>query len=98
MRSRLLTPDDYDDLLSKATVEEVITHLTVTAYKDDIEAALVRYDGARCVFHAVRTNKTHALLQLRQFYEGEPAMLVDLLLRSWDRHNMLAVLRGVAQS
>jgi V/A-type H+/Na+-transporting ATPase subunit C len=97
MRSRLLGPDDYDDLLGKATVEEVITRLAETLYKDDIEAALVRYDGARCVFQAVRTNKTHALLQLRQFYAGEPAALVDLLLRSWDRNNLLAVLRGVAQ-
>lgn len=96
MRSRLLGPDDYDDLLGKASVEEVITRLVESPYKDDIEAALLRYDGARCVFHAVRTNKTHSLLQLRRFYEGEPAALVDLLLRSWDRNNLIAVLRGVA--
>ncbi len=96
-RSRLLTAGDYDELLAKATVEEVITRLADTPYKDDVETALVRFDGARCVFEAVRTNLTRTLLQVRGFYEGEPAALVDLLLRHWDRHNLLAILRGQKQ-
>jgi vacuolar-type H+-ATPase subunit C/Vma6 len=96
-RSRLLTAGDYAGLLEKATVEEVITALADTPYKDDVEAALLRFDGARCVFEAVRTNLTRTLLEVRGFYEGEPAALVDILLRRWDRHNLLAILRGQRQ-
>ena len=97
MRSRLLTAGDYAELLAKATVEEVITGLVDTPYQGDVEAALVRFDGARCVFEAVRTNLTRTLFQMRGFYEGEPAALIDILLRRWDRHNLLAVLRGQKQ-
>ena len=97
MRSRLLTAGDYDELLAKATVEEVITRLADTPYKDAIETALVRFDGARCVFEAVRTDLARTLLHMREFYAGEPAALVDLLLRRWERHNLLAILRGQKQ-
>jgi vacuolar-type H+-ATPase subunit C/Vma6 len=97
MRSRLLTAGDYADLLAKATVEEVITRLADTPYRDDVEAALVRFDGARCVFEAVRANLTRTLFQVRGFYEGDPAALVDILLRHWDRQNLLAILRAQKQ-
>jgi V/A-type H+/Na+-transporting ATPase subunit C len=94
MRSRLLTEADYNALLVKADIEEVITALTETPYRDDIEAALVRVDGVRCVFEALRTNLTRTLRHVREFFEGEPRMLVDLLLRRWDRHNVSTILRG----
>jgi hypothetical protein len=70
MRSRSLGPDDYDDLL-KATAEEAITRPPRDAHKDDIETALVRYDGARCVFRqSAPIDAYHP--QLRGFYEGNP--------------------------
>lgn len=97
MRSRLLTAADYHNLLAKATIEEVITALTETSYKDDIELALTRLVGASCVLEAVRANLTRTLRQLRDFFEGEPRLLVDLLLRRWDRHNLLTILRGQSQ-
>lgn len=97
MRSRLLNAGDYGELLAKATVEEVITRLADTPYKDDVEVALVRFDGARCVFEAVRANLTRTLHQVRSFYEGEPADLISILLRRWDRHNLLAIFRSQKQ-
>jgi V/A-type H+-transporting ATPase subunit C len=97
MRSRLLTETVYSDLLAKARIEEVITALTETPYKDDVEAALVRVGGVRCVFESLRANLTLTLRQVREFFEGEPRTLVDILLRRWDRHNLLAVLRGQSQ-
>lgn len=93
-RSRLLTEANYTDLLRKSSIEEVITALTDTPYKDDVEMALLRAEGVRCVFEALRTNLTRTLRRVREFYEGEPRALVDLLLRRWDRHNLLAILRG----
>ncbi|MBE7556047.1 MAG: V-type ATPase subunit [Anaerolineales bacterium] len=97
MRSRLLTAADYYDLLAKATIEEVITALTETPYKEDIELALTRLVGVACVFEAMRANLTRTLRQLRDFFEGEPRRLVDLLLQRWDRHNLLTILRGQSQ-
>jgi vacuolar-type H+-ATPase subunit C/Vma6 len=93
-RSRLLTAADYDGLLAKANIGELITALTEGAYKKDIELALARFTGVRCVFEAIRLNLTQTLNQVREFYRGEPRFLVELLLRHWDRHNLLAILRG----
>jgi ATP synthase A1 C subunit len=97
MRSLFLTEADYNNLLGKTNVEELITALAETPYKDDIEAALSRTEGIGCVYEALRTNLTGALLKIRQFFEGEPRTLVDLLLRRWDRHNLLTILRGQSQ-
>ena len=94
MRSRLLKESDYSTLLAKANIEEFITALTETTYKTDVETALVRVGGVRCVFEALRANLTRTLHQVREFFEGEPRTLIDLLLRCWDRHNLLTILRG----
>jgi len=97
MRSRLLTETDYSALLDKANIDELINALAETPYQEDIEAALVRVEGVRCVFEAVRANLTHTLRQVRRFFEDKPLTLVDLLLRRWDRHNLLTILRGQSQ-
>ena len=97
MRSRLLTETDYSALLDKANIDELINALAETPYQEDIEAALVRVEGVRCVFEAVRANLTRTLRQVRRFFENKPLTLVDLLLRRWDRHNLLTILRGQSQ-
>jgi ATP synthase A1 C subunit len=97
MRSRLLTETDYSALLDKANIDELINALAETPYQEDIEAALVRVEGVRCVFEAVRANLTRTLRQVRHFFESKPLTLVDLLLRRWDRHNLLTILRGQSQ-
>jgi vacuolar-type H+-ATPase subunit C/Vma6 len=93
----LLTEADYHNLLAKANIEEVITTLADTPYQEDIAVALSRFQGVRCVVEAVRTNLTRSLRQMRGFFEGEPRRLIDLLLRRWDRHNLLTILRGQSQ-
>lgn len=97
MRSRFFQEADYNNLLNKGSIEEVISALAETPYKADIELALTRLAGVPCVFEAVRANLTGTLRQLRTFFEGEPLGLIDLLLRRWDRHNLLAILRGQSQ-
>lgn len=96
-RSRLLTQADYSQLLTKKNVEELITALSETPYKEDIEIALTRAEGVGCIFEAVRANLTSTLRQVSSFFEGEPRALIDLLLRRWDRHNLLTILRGQSQ-
>jgi V/A-type H+-transporting ATPase subunit C len=97
MRSRLLKEADYSNLLAKGNLEELINALAETPYKEDIEVALTRRAGVQCVFEAARANLTRTLQQIRNFFEGESRTLIDLLLRRWDRHNLLAILRGQSQ-
>lgn len=94
MRSKLLTPAEYDALLAKTSVEDLIAALSKTPYQAHIEAALLRVGKDRCVIEAVRLNLAHTLDKIRHFFEGEPRELLNLLLRKWDRHNVLAILRG----
>lgn len=93
-RSRLLTPADYERLLAKPSVEALISALHDTPYRADLEAALMQVGQERAIFEAVRRNFTCALNQMRNFYHGSARELVDQLLRRWDRHNLLAILRG----
>ena len=80
MRGRLLREADYSDLLARADIDEVITALTDTPYKEDIETALLRVQegGVRCVFEAVRANLTRTLRKVHDFFEGEPRNLVGI--------------------
>ncbi len=97
MRSQLLTQADYRALLARANFEELITALADTPYQPEIEAVLVRMEGVRTLFEALRANLSRTLGQLRGFFEGQPLTLVNLLLRRWDRHNLLSILRGQSQ-
>jgi len=94
MRSRLFRQADYDHLLAKSSLTELIAALNDSRYRDDIETALMQVGQERCILAAVRLNLTRALNQIRGFYAGEAQLLVDVLLRRWDRHNLLAILRG----
>jgi V/A-type H+-transporting ATPase subunit C len=93
-RSQLLKEADYLALLSCEKLEEVIAALIETPYKEDLERALARLGGVQAIFEALRANLTRTLRQIRGFFEGPPQMLIDLLLRRWDRHNLLTILRG----
>lgn len=97
MRSRLFREADYHTLLNKGSIEEVITALAETPYQEDIQLALTRLAGVACIFEAVRANLTRTLRQMRTFFEGESLGLIDLLLRRWDRHNLLTILRAQSQ-
>ncbi|MCX7670187.1 MAG: V-type ATPase subunit [Anaerolineae bacterium] len=98
MRSRLLTVADYNDLLAKRRIEDVIARLRETPYKEDIEVALIHAAGVRCIFEALSANLARTLRQMRTFFEGEPRRLIEILLRRWDRHNLLTLLRGIRQA
>jgi vacuolar-type H+-ATPase subunit C/Vma6 len=94
MRSRLLKPADYDNLLARPNAEELISALSDSPYQPDIETALVLVGAERCVFEAVRLNFSRTLRQIQQFYADEARELIGLPLRRWDRDNLLAILRG----
>lgn len=94
-RSALLGPDDHEALLG-LDLDGLLGALAETAYRPDVEAALPRFAGIRRVHEAVRTNLARSLRELRAFYRGPARDLVDLMLSSWDLHNLITLLRGLA--
>lgn len=74
----------------------MIGSLAQTTYKPDVEAALPRWRGLRCVQEAVRSHLTRVLRKIASFYSGRPGQQVELLLVRWDRRNLLTVVRAQA--
>lgn len=95
MKAELFDERDYQELLAK-DLDGLIASLAQTVYKVDIEAALMRARGRRCVQEAVRTHLARTLRKVASFYSGHPAQQIALLLARWDRRNLLTVLRAQA--
>jgi V/A-type H+-transporting ATPase subunit C len=97
MKSRLLDRLVYEELLNTATFDELISALARTPYRPDVETALMRYGGARCIAEAVRLNVARECGQIRSFFDGEPRRLIGVLLGRWDVFNLKTILRGHAR-
>ncbi|HWP57648.1 MAG TPA: V-type ATPase subunit [Candidatus Acidoferrales bacterium] len=94
LKSVLLSGEDYDRLIAATSADALIEALLRTAYKPDVEAALVRYHGVRCLTDAVRRNVTRTVGSLRRFFDARARELIELLLARWDLFNVIAILRG----
>ena len=97
MKSRLLDARAYDDLLAAASLDQIIELLSDTAYKAEIEAALVKYGGIQCVSEALRTSLSHTIGRIKSFFSARSRELVGILLARWDIFNVVAILRGQAR-
>lgn len=97
MKSWLLTRADYEALLTRSGVDDLVTSLTDTAYGEEIESAMLHYAGVRCITEALRRNVARTFQKIHRFFEGgEPQRLVEILLGRWDLHNVKTVIRGQA--
>jgi V/A-type H+-transporting ATPase subunit C len=95
MKSRLLTRADYEALLARPGVNDLIISFTDTVYGEDIESAMLHYSGVHCITEALRRNVARTFQRIRGFFEdGEPQRLVEILLGRWDLHNVKTVIRG----
>jgi V/A-type H+-transporting ATPase subunit C len=95
MKSRLLTRADYEALLTRFGIDDLVTSLTDTAYGEEIESAMLHYRGVHCITEAVRRNVAGTFQKIQGFFEeGEPRRLVEILLGRWDLHNVKTVIRG----
>ena len=97
LKSCLLNRQDYEALIAAANSGELVQLLLRTAYKPDVEAALVRYQGAQRVADALRRNVTRTVGSLRRFFDGRARELIELLIARWDLFNLIAILRGQAR-
>jgi V/A-type H+-transporting ATPase subunit C len=97
MKSRLFKLADYETLLTHESLDDVISSLAQSTYRAEIEAALVRYGGVRCVTEALRVNFAHTLSRIKTFFRGEARRLLGILLTRWDVFNLKTILRGLAR-
>lgn len=93
MRSRLLTPADYTQMIGADALDRMLALLADTTYGPDVEAALVRASGLERLDQAVRTNLAGTLHKIASFYSGRPGQMVSLLLSRWDLRNLRTVIR-----
>jgi V/A-type H+/Na+-transporting ATPase subunit C len=97
MKAALLDRRAYEALLGAASVEALIEALARTDYKKEVEAALVKYGGLRCVTEGMSRNVARTIGSIAKFFDGRPLALVRLLVSRWDICNLIAILRGQAR-
>lgn len=99
MKRNLLDPSVFETLILKPDVESIITELTNTAYKDEIEKASVQYTGIKCIEVALRRDFSAAFRKILLFMKGdekeaESEIYIKILLGRWDVQNIKTILRG----
>jgi vacuolar-type H+-ATPase subunit C/Vma6 len=98
MKSRLLSSRELDALAETGSIQGLIAALTDTAYCRSIEAALTRTSGLACIVEALRLDIIYTLGKIRAFYSGQAGEMVSIVLRTYDLHNLKAILRGLAKN
>lgn len=96
MKSRLLSRQELDALSEAGNMRALIAALAKTPYRRPLEAALVHLAGREAVLRAVRDDLETTLASIRQFYRGDAADKVGIVLRVYDVRNVKALLRGLS--
>lgn len=96
MKSRLLSRLELEALAEAGSLNGLIAALTRTPYRKPVEAALARTSGMNCITSALRDDLINTLGKIQSFYQGEAQDMVVIVLRSYDIHNLKAILRGLS--
>jgi len=97
MKSRLIPRRALEGLTEVGSVQGLINALTDTAYRDAVEAALVRAVGMECLAEALRNDLVATVGKARRFFRDQAGDLAALVLRRYDLHNVKTVLRGLVR-
>jgi vacuolar-type H+-ATPase subunit C/Vma6 len=97
MKSRLLGQRELDVFTEIESVQGLIAALAKTAYSKSVEAALARASGMDCIFEALRSNLVQSMVKVREFYTGRSQELVNIVLNSYDVHNIKTIIRGLTK-
>jgi V/A-type H+/Na+-transporting ATPase subunit C len=95
MKSRLLSHQDLDDLITKPDLESLIADLENSPYRDEIIEAKGQLSGILCVEYALRENFTRTFRKIQDFAKQEEAeQYIIIFLHRWDVQNIKTILRG----
>ena len=97
MKSRLLRRRELDILVATGSPQGLIAALTKTTYRKPVEAALARTSGMACIAEALRYDLINTLGKAQNFFDGQAGEMVTIVLRTYDIHNLKAILRGLSK-
>jgi V/A-type H+-transporting ATPase subunit C len=98
MKSRLLSRRELEILSETGSIQGLIAALTKTVYQKTVEAALTRATGMQCIDEALRNDLVNTIGKIGGFYKESAGKLVVIILRSYDIHNLKAILRGLSKN
>src|SRR5512139_3878430 len=98
MKSRLLPRSELEVLAEVNSLEGLIAALTKTVYQKPVEAALTRSTGIQCIDEALSNDLINTVGKIRTFYQENAGKRGAILLRTYDIHNIKAILRGLAKN
>lgn len=95
MKARLLGRQAIESMAGAGNLQHLINVLVETPYRPALESALVRTSGREAIMTALHEDLVHTLNKLENFFSGRTWEFVSLALRSYDVHNIKAILRGL---
>ncbi|MEJ2597987.1 MAG: V-type ATPase subunit [Anaerolineales bacterium] len=98
MKSRLLSRHDLEALTEAESLQGLISALTKTTYRQSVEAALTHVSGMDCIHLALRNELIATLGKVHGFFHEQAEEMIAIVLRAYDVHNMIAILRGLAKN
>jgi V/A-type H+-transporting ATPase subunit C len=98
MKSRLLSRKELETLVAAGSLQGLIAALTKTIYQKSVETALARTTGMECIAESLHGELIGTLGKISSFYHGIPGSMVSIVLRSYDVHNLKAILRGLSRN
>ena len=98
MKSRLLQPTVYADLLNAPSPEDLVAYLIHTPYRKAMEKALVTSSGWECLAAGLREYLGETLDKIGSFFRGDAGRLWGAIIGRWQVFNLKTVLRGQAHA
>jgi V/A-type H+-transporting ATPase subunit C len=94
MRSRLLAPTFYEQLIQTPDLARMIALLSDTEYGPDLEEEILHGRTAAQIDAALRNNIVRTYRKVLGFLDGQAAYLATTLLSRWDVFNVKTIIRG----
>src|SRR5690554_2909151 len=84
MRSRLLTPDELNQMAGAGSLSELTAMMTKTPYRRAVELSLIHTGELEALYAALRRDFIETAEKIRRFYDGAERQMVDLVLSGYD--------------
>ncbi len=94
MRSLLLSPKVYEEILSLFSLEEALAYLLNTSYGRFIEGVGKAPSEIAKVEEGLRRNLSDTFKKIYDIASGRPKSLITLLLGHWDVYNIKTIIRA----
>jgi V/A-type H+-transporting ATPase subunit C len=94
MRSRLLKPSFFEELIAAPDQTKMIQLLSDTEYGQDLDTKLIHGRTFAVVDEALKVNMLRTYRKLIAFSNDEIGLICSTLLARWDLFNLKTILRG----